>query len=59
VDYARHVDYIHYNPVRHGYVRSAMDWPYSSVHRFVRDGVLPEGWGGGTSEDEGAFGERD
>jgi putative transposase len=59
VDYARHVDYIHYNPVRHGYVSNAMDWSYSSVHRFVRDGVFPEGWGGGASEDEGAFGERE
>ena len=32
-DYARHVDYIHFNPVKHGYVQRAADWPYSSIHR--------------------------
>jgi len=45
-DFARHVDYIHYNPVKHGYVRSPMDWPYSSIHRFVREQRLPANWGG-------------
>jgi len=46
-DYARHADYIHYNPVKHGYVRHAKDWPYSSFHRYVRLGVLPDNWAGG------------
>ena len=31
-DFARHVDYIHYNPVKHGHVTDAIDWPYSSIH---------------------------
>jgi putative transposase len=44
-DFARHVDYIHFNPVKHGWVLRARDWPYSSLHRFVREGKLPEDWG--------------
>ena len=56
-DCARHVDYIHYNPVRHGYVTNAGEWPYSSLPRFVRDGVLPAGWGDGAAADDGEFGE--
>ena len=45
IDFARHVDYIHWNPVKHGFVARAKDWPYSTFHRFVRDGVLTEDWG--------------
>ena len=44
-DYARHVDYIHYNPVKHGHAQAPLDWPYSSLHRFVREGVIPPHWG--------------
>lgn len=40
-----HVDYIHYNPVKHGHVERALDWPHSSFHRFVRQGVLAPDWG--------------
>jgi len=43
-DWRRHVDYIHYNPVKHGYAKTVGDWPYSSFHRFVRRGVYPLGW---------------
>ena len=43
-DFARHVDYIHFNPVKHGWVSRVADWPYSSFHRYVRDGVLPADW---------------
>ena len=43
-DYARHLDYIHFNPVKHGYVPRAADWPYSTFHTYVRDGVLPLDW---------------
>jgi putative transposase len=42
--FERHVDYIHFNPVKHGYVARASDWPYSSFHRYVREGVLPVDW---------------
>lgn len=44
-DYARHFDYIHYNPVKHGYVEYARDWPYSSFHRWVKRGVYTLDWG--------------
>ncbi len=43
-DFARHADYIHYNPVKHGLVKSAADWPYSTFHRFVQRGVYGADW---------------
>ena len=43
-DYARHVDYIHYNPVKHGHVTRVADWPYSSSHRFVKRGIYNLEW---------------
>lgn len=45
-DLVAHVNYIHFNPVKHGYVSQVKDWPFSSFHQFVRDGLLPEDWGG-------------
>jgi putative transposase len=50
-DYARHVDYIHYNPVKHGYVSRVTDWPYSAFRRFVMRGVYPCDWAGGAPRD--------
>ncbi|HHH43786.1 MAG TPA: transposase [Gammaproteobacteria bacterium] len=44
-DFRAHVDYIHYNPVRHGYVNRPADWAWSSFGRFVRRGVLASDWG--------------
>lgn len=44
-DYRRHVDYIHWNPVKHGYVKRAGDWPYSTFHRHVANGIYPVDWG--------------
>jgi len=55
-DFARHVDYIHFNPVKHGWVLRARDWPYSSLHRHVRLGLLPADWGISAAI-EGQFGE--
>jgi len=55
-DYARHVDYIHWNPVKHGHAAQPGDWPYSSFHRHVKDGLLPADWGVG-NDPEGDFGE--
>jgi putative transposase len=43
-DYEQHVNYIHYNPVKHGYVRHPTDWPYSSIHRYIKMGRLPANW---------------
>jgi len=45
LDFAQHVDYIHYNPVRHGLVTAPKDWVYSSFHRYIRDGSYPINWG--------------
>ena len=43
-DLQKHVDYIHYNPVKHGLVNRVTDWPYSSFHRYVRRGWLSQDW---------------
>jgi putative transposase len=43
-DLARHIDYIHYNPVKHGLVARAVDWPHSSIHRYIRDGIVSADW---------------
>lgn len=51
-DYARHVDYIHFNPVKHGLAARPIDWPHSSIHDFVLRGILTADWGtDGTVED--------
>ena len=57
-DFARHVDYIHFNPVKHGLVSRVRDWPFSSFHRFVRQGLLPEDWAGDLGQHGTGFGER-
>jgi putative transposase len=45
-DLEQHVNYIHYNPVKHGFVNRVCDWSYSSFHRYVREGVLTADWAG-------------
>jgi putative transposase len=45
IDYRQHIDYIHYNPVKHGWVMRVKDWPYSSFHRFVEQGIYSIEWG--------------
>jgi putative transposase len=57
VDLERHVDYIHFNPVKHGYVSRVGDWPHSSFHRYVERGVLPSDWGGDVGIASGTLGE--
>lgn len=44
-DWRRHIEYIHYNPVKHGYVQAPKDWPFSSFHRAVRRGWHEPSWG--------------
>ena len=46
-DFIRHLEYIHYNPVKHGLVKASKDWEYSSFHRYVRQGDYDELWGTG------------
>jgi putative transposase len=43
-DFRRHLDYIHFNPVKHGLTNSPNAWPYSSFHRYVRCGSHEIGW---------------
>jgi putative transposase len=57
-DYARHVEYIHFNPLKHGLVSRVREWPYSSFHRYVRLGILPNDWAGDVSGGGVNFGER-
>ncbi len=45
-DLERHRDYIHLNPVHHGYVEKPEDWAWSSFHRYVREGWLDAEWPG-------------
>jgi putative transposase len=49
-DYAKHIDYIHVNPLKHGYVQRVCDWPHSTFHRYVADGILPADWCGGIDD---------
>ena len=59
LDLQRHLDYLHWNPVKHGYVGRVIDWPHSTFQRFVKLGLYPADWGG-VNEDEMAkinFGE--
>ncbi len=44
-DLRRHVEYTHYNPVRHGLAPRPVDWPFSTFHRYVRRGVYEPTWG--------------
>jgi putative transposase len=46
-DFERYLDYIRYNPVKHGLVEAPRDWPYSSFHRWVRQGAYDPDWGRG------------
>jgi putative transposase len=44
-DFAAHVDYIHYNPVKHGHVSRPVDWPHSSIHQFIEREIIDAQWG--------------
>lgn len=46
VDYQAHMDYLHFNPVKHGLVNAVKDWQWSSFHRLVKHGVYENNWGG-------------
>jgi putative transposase len=45
-DFERHMDYVHFNPVKHGHVPNIEAWPYSTFHRYVGDGVCRSDWTG-------------
>ncbi len=52
-DYRRHVEYIHYNPVKHGYVAAPVDWASTSFHRYVSHGIYSADWGSSELDFEG------
>lgn len=54
-DYQHHIDYIHYNPVKHGWVKQPLDWQYTSLHRYIQQGQLPPNWASDATT--GEFGE--
>lgn len=56
-DLQKHIDYIHFNPVRHGHVARVADWPYSSFHRHVKQGLLPSDWAEAPNTLSSGFGE--
>lgn len=56
-DFERHVDYVHFNPVKHKLVSRARNWSYSSFHAYVRRGLLPADWAGDIDEPTMDFGE--
>jgi putative transposase len=52
-DFRRHLDYLHFNPVKHGLVKYVADWPHSTFHSYVQRGVYPIDWGGRAGSDGG------
>ena len=53
-DLESHINYIHFNPVKHEYVSRPVDWPWYSFERFVKMGIYAPGWeGGGAGRLEG------
>jgi putative transposase len=44
-DWQKHMDYIHYNPVKHGLVQSPGDWEHSSFNYWVEKGFYSRDWG--------------
>ncbi len=57
MDFEKHINYIHYNPVKHGYVLRAIDWPFSTIHEYIRKGILDENWSYEENDFDCRFGE--
>jgi putative transposase len=47
IELESHCDYLHFNPVKHGYVMQVCDWPWSTFHRWVQLGHYDRQWGSG------------
>jgi putative transposase len=52
-DFENHMNYIHYNPVKHGLSEQAGDWLWSSLHRLQAEGMYPPNWGESVEIPEG------
>ncbi len=57
IDLERHIDYIHFNPVKHGCATRAVDWPHSSFHRYVNQGLLTSDWACDSEYEPAQFGD--
>ena len=44
-DWRKHMDYIHYNPVKHGLARAPKDWEHNSFNYWVEKGLYEKNWG--------------
>lgn len=56
LDLNKHIDYIHINPIKHGLVDTPEKWPFSTYHKYVKDGFIEKNWGTALELD-GNFGE--
>ncbi len=56
-DLNRHLDYIHYNPAKHGLVKNPFDYPHSSLHTYFERGMYEKNWRYQEDKDEQRFGE--
>lgn len=60
IDFIQHMNYVHFNPVKHGLVQQVIDWQYSTFHRYVKQEIYPQNWGGlNNIENHLLFGEPD
>ena len=46
-DFHAHMDYVHFNPVKHGHVKCVNEWPHSTFHHLVEQEIYPFDWAGG------------
>jgi putative transposase len=58
IDLARHVDYIHYNPLKHGWVTRPANCTHSTLHGYIKRGMAASNWGGKVSDEVDGYGER-
>jgi putative transposase len=57
-DFAAHLDYIHLNPVQHGFVTAPCDWPHSTFQQWMARGVYEPAWGSDAKPELPAWAKR-
>jgi len=50
-NYETYMDYLHFNPVKHGWVKNVADWPYSGLHKYLKNGLYSNNWTGNLAEE--------
>ncbi len=58
IDLARHIEYIHFNPVKHGWVKQPTDWLHCTLHGYIERGIVEADWGRVGCATEGKRGEQ-